>query len=501
MSYRVEILDASLTRERQAALVAVLVAELGVEPETAELTALVTPCVVGPVATVAEREQLLAALATAGFAARPAVPDTAGAFEAAPSAPAVVAAPAPPPPAPPPLAVAPVAEPAEAPVARSNRGLVALAAGLGVVAVGLAFAAFGTDDEVQTDTVVVEPARPTVYAPEDDVMEGDTVMIDEPMEDEVRAPERPRDDPDFRLGFSPGRGVNWDVFERGGQVRRASAPGGYAVPVRDVPSRNHGTVLAEVPPGGQVQTSGCLPRRPEDGGRWCRTGYGGSDGWIYDRYLAAGAPPRPPYAPPPPDGGVQIGRNADGEVTLTLAEGGRVRRMPRNLSAGTSVSNVQRRTLAGRDIVQFEARDVRWATTYYWEPRAGVLHFVGQDRRTGGTNVSDQPGSYDVIYAARGGVPATTAGPRAPRAPARAPASSYLVLLGSYVHGDDYGLQGRLAQAQQTGLALQVVDAEQYGLRAGYTIICVGPYDRATADRVLAGVRPYVPDAVLSPLR
>ncbi len=450
MLYGIEITGPALPRERQAALVSVLVRELGVEPEEAELTVMFMPCVVGPVETVEARDRVLVALAEAGFAARP------SAVQApVPASPPVAASMTV---APPPVAVlaaAPLV--ADVPVtaeASSNGTAVAVAIVLGVIAAVLGVVVV-SGRALPADTVTAaEAAAPPTYAPADgdpvdDIVEGDR-MAD------------PSDADYDRYGFSPQRGVNWGAFASGAQTRTAGAPNGTPVPIRDAPSARHGRAVGDVPPGAPVSTDGCLPPRPEDSGRWCRTGDAGGEGWVYDRYLFASAP-RP--APPQPSGGIQTARLRDGQFTMTVSEGGQTWRLPRPLSASTSISGIQRRTLAGRDVVQFEARDGRWATTYFWEVRRGLLHFVGQDG-SGTTNVSEAPGSRAVVAAALGYVPGddVVRGPAASSAPSReraAAPSSYIVLLGSYRRDDDSGLQERLALARQTGLALQVVNAEQ----------------------------------------
>ena len=412
MPQTVEITEGPLARERQAALADVLVRTLGVEREEAELTALMAPCAVGPLASAADGERLLAALAGAGFAAR------AGAFVAGPVAaeafvPAVPhaapAAYAPPAPAyvPPPEAVA---------TRSSNAPVVAVAVVLAVVALGLgAFILSGRAAPAVVPVVVDTPpgsdggVQTVISEPTDDMMmEGDPATMDDP------------------------------------------------------------TMASAAP--------------------------------AYDAL---------PSPPPAPSDGVRTVRLADGQFSMTLSEGGQTWRLPRPLSANTSISGIQRRPLAGRDVVQFEARDGRWATTYFWEFRQGLLHFVGQDG-SGTTNVSEAPGSRAVVSAALGYVPGddvVRGSSRASRAPARAaprrsrirgadtPSAPNIIVMGSYQPYDQAGLDARYAQAQQTGLTLQVVPSETYGMTPGLTVIVAGPYDRATALRLLDQVRVYVPDA------
>ena len=74
-------------------------------------------------------------------------------------------------------------------------------------------------------------------------------------------------------------------------------------------------------------------------------------------------------------------------------------------------------------------------------------------------------------------------------------------MLGSYLLGDDAGLEARVAQAQRTGLSLQVVPSERYGMSAGYLVIVAGPFDGSTADRMLNQAQTYVGDALLRTLR
>ena len=499
MPLLVEITEASLPRERQAVLARVLVAELNVEPEEAELTALVMPALVGPFATAADRDAFLVALAEAGFAARAVAdeaPLAASPPEPAYAAPSYVPSPVPAVPVAPP-APAYTAPPEATPTSGSNGIAVAVAIVLGVVAAVLAVVVI-TGRATTAETTVVSDAPPGGYPASGDAGADATVI-----EDVAEAPV-PTDDADFALGYSPRRGVNWDLFTQGSQTRYSGAPDDTPVPVRDAPSARHGAAVGDVPPGGQVTTDGCLQPRPEDGGRWCRTATTGGEGWIYDRYLLASAPAR---QAPAPSGGLQTVRLRDGQFSMTLSEGGRTWRLPRPLSANTSISNIRRVTLAGRDIVQFEARDGRWATTYFWEVRQGLLHFVGQDG-SGTVNVSEAPGSRAVVAAALGYVPGddvVRGSGRASRAPARQSARAStprgganapnIIVMGSYQPYDRAGLDARYAQAQQTGLTLQVVPSETYGMTPGLRVIVAGPFDRDTALRLLPQVRQVVPDA------
>ena len=67
--------------------------------------------------------------------------------------------------------------------------------------------------------------------------------------------------------------------------------------------------------------------------------------------------------------------------------------------------------------------------------------------------------------------------------------------MGSYQPYDRAGLDARYAPAQQTGLTLQVVPSETYGMTPGRRVIVAGPFDRDTALRLLRQVRQVVPDA------
>ena len=447
MSLTVEITEPVLSRERQDVLSDLLVQTAGMEPDEAALTSLVMPCAIGPMPSAEAQQALLAALHQAGFSAR------AGAAEAA-APPVVPAYPAPA------RAGTPAAGPhAPTPApASSNTALIAVAFVLAIAA-----AIFGTLLLTRPDGAAAPP--PPVAATDTPPGDGGTAVADdgdsgaEPSVEPVQT-----DAADYALGYSPDHGVNWSLFAEDVQTRYAAAPDDTPIPVRDAPSGRHGRAVAEVAPGAGVSTDGCLPARPEDGGRWCRTDVAGGEGWIYDRYLRASVP-----APRPPAGSVQTARLADGQLTMTVSDGGRTYRIPRSLSAGTSVSDIRPRTLAGRDVVQFTARDARWTTTYYWEYRAGLLHFVGTDGST--TNVSEAPNSQAIIRADRGDVPGddvvrgngTASGaPRRPSSGATANVPNILVL-GSYDPSDKAGLAARLALARQTGLPLQTVASEAYG--------------------------------------
>ncbi len=516
MSFTAEITERSLSRDRQALLTDVLVRELNVEPEEAELTALVMPALIGPFETAADRDAFLVALAESGFAARPGSAEEAPA-DAPPAytPPPYTPPPYTPPPYTPPAAGPPVQQayvpptppaappPPYGPVASSsgNGMIIGIAILLAVIAATLAVIVLTQDKRDASDPVVAVDPPPGSSAgsgapgdvPVTDSMEFDT--------GEAPAPVR-TDDADYALGFSPRRGVNWDVFTSSQVTRYASAPNSTPIPIRDNPSARHGTAVDEVSPGSGVTTSGCLPRRPEDGGRWCQVD--GNAGWVYDRYLTSA--PRRQAPAPSGGGGVQTVRLRDGQTSLRLSEGGQTWNMPRPLSPGTSVSNIQRVTLAGRSIVRFTAQDARWSTTYYWEYRQGLLHFVGTDGSR--TNVSEAPGSQAIIQADQGYVPSddvVRGSGNASRAPTRqAPRRSSristanvpnVIVMGSYGPGDDDALNARYAQAQQTGLALQVVPASTYDMNGDFRVIVSGPYDYATTLRLLEQVRRYIPDA------
>lgn len=381
MPYRVQITEARLSREHQAELAALLVAHTGVTPEEAELSALMTPCAVGPVATAEARDGLLEALAAAGFGARatgeaPGDPPA----EASRSLAAPETSPLDEPPSYEPLtseepvyeAPAPAAPPSVP--ARTNWGAVVL--GVAAIAAAAVVAVVVLTRPAPLPVVVENASAPPGYAGAE---APEVVYVDEtpePVEAADAAPEPP-DEADFERGFDPRRGVNWDVFASETQVRYAAAPGRTPIPIRDAPSGRHGRAVGEVSSGGAVRTDGCLPRRPEDGGRWCRTADG--QGWIYDRYLATSPPPT---------------RSA----------------------------------------------------------------------------------------------------------PASEP-TSVLVVLGSYAIGDDAGLQARYAEANRTGLGLEIGPSERFGMKPGYTVIISGPYDNETSLRVLAQAQRVVPDAFRRSLR
>ena len=257
MSYQVEVADGPLGRDRQAVLATVLGQHLGVEPEEAELLALITPSTVGPLATAEAQAALVEALAAAGFSAR-------AVGQAAP------------PPAPPAREPMPYAGAPETASRKSRAGLVVVL--LALVTAGLAGAALTSrSDDPGTGTVDDPPPGAGADG------RGATTIEDGVPE------ERPVDSDlaDFETyGYSPRRGVNWGAFASGSQTRYSSSPDGTPVPVRDAPSRRHGAALSDVPNGSTVETDGCLPPR-SDGGRWCRVDLGGSEGWVYDRFLTS----------------------------------------------------------------------------------------------------------------------------------------------------------------------------------------------------------------------
>ncbi len=506
MSLTVEITEQVLSRERQAVLSDLLVRTAGMEPDEAALTALVMPCAIGPMPSAEAQRSLLAALQQAGFSARAGTGDSMPDYAAPappPAYPAAAPAYVPQPAAYPtpgpyvPAAASPYA-PTPAPATSSNTAIIAVAAVLGVAVIALAAVLWmRSDDTPRTTPAVSTTDTPPGYG-STPIAGGETA--DTMASDDYVEPVR-SDGADYALGYSPNQGVNWGLFSQGAQTRYAAAPNGTPIPVRDAPSGRHGTAVADVPSGGAVSTDGCLPPRPEDGARWCRTDYAGGEGWIYDRFLRASAPA--PRASSGGSGGVQTGTLSDGQTTMTVSDGGRTYRLPRPLSANTSVSDIQRKTLAGRPVVQFTARDARWTTTYYWEYRAGLLHFVGTDGSR--TNVSEAPGSQAIISADQGVIPGDDIvrgsgnASRAPtrRAPSRGSMADVpnIIVLGSYQPSDRAGLEARLAQARQTGLPLQTVSSESYGMSPGLTVIVAGPYSRDEALRRLEQVRRYVPDA------
>lgn len=518
MSYRVEITGGPFSRERQAELVRLLVPTVGIEPEEAELNVLLAPCTVGPV-DAGTRDRLLDALGAAGFEATATGAAPVYTNEPAYAEPAYAEPAYAPPPAP---AYAPPTPPYESPAyeppapayaetvaepARSNGMLIAVAAVLGLLVVGLGVTALLANRGDAPDPVVVDAGTPGYGGSEptptttidDDLVDGSMVegsVVEEPTS------AGSSDAAEYALGYSPRRGVNWDVFVSADRVRTAAVPDGTPIPIRDAPSGRHGDAIAEVAYGNQVRTTGCLARR-DDGGRWCQVS--GDQGWIYDRYLQSGsAPPR--SAPTrTASSGVQTSRTRDGQFTMSVSEGGRTWRLPRPLSAGTSVSGITQRSLAGRDVVEFTARDARWTTTYYWEYRAGLLHFVGESG--GRTNVSEFPTSRAIIAADLGYVPGddiVTGGGSSSNggsSSSSAVPTQALVVMGSYRLGDDAGLRARVAQAQLSGVALETGPSENYGMSPGYIVIVSGPYERAQADRVLARVKPHVLDAFLRTIR
>jgi uncharacterized protein YraI len=101
------------------------------------------------------------------------------------------------------------------------------------------------------------------------------------------------DEADYALGYSPNRGVNWTLVDRGERYGRVAVPERRPVPLRHVPSREHGRSLVDIPSGTELRLFNCLPRRPEDGARWCETSYGGQSGWVYDRFISAASGSRP----------------------------------------------------------------------------------------------------------------------------------------------------------------------------------------------------------------
>ena len=89
------------------------------------------------------------------------------------------------------------------------------------------------------------------------------------------------------FGFDPDRGVNWSLVSADSRSLIAAVPNGSSLALRDLPSGSRGTKLVEIGDGAVVRLTGCLPPRPEDGGRWCQTTHGGAEGWVYDVYLTS----------------------------------------------------------------------------------------------------------------------------------------------------------------------------------------------------------------------
>lgn len=442
MSYCVTITDGSLSRSRQAVLAAVLAQRLNVEPEEAELMALVTPCTVGPVATAGTRDRLVSALVGAGFSARAAEPAPLAVREAEPPA------------------AAPDAVPA-----RGRAGLV-VAVVLALVVAGLAGAALASRPD-DTDTVIVDESPPNA------------VMADGPDTVPVEAP--PPVDPDLAdfetYGYSPRHGVNWNLFAPGGQTRYSSSPDGTPVPVRDAPSRRHGTALTDVPNGSTVETDGCLPPR-SDGGRWCRVDLGGREGWVYDRFLTS--------APQVP--------SDDADFALGYSP-------RRGVNWNVFASGVQVRYAAAPRRTPVPVRDAPSAR----HGRALADVSSGAAVRTDGCLPRRDDGGHWCRTDAAGGegwiydrfladAPRQTSS-----RPSRPTAA--VIVLGSYTPDDVYGLDARLAQARQTGLAVETAPSERFGMSPGYTVIVAGPYDSDAAAQMLAQVRFVVPDAFIKSLR
>ncbi len=297
MSLTVEITEHALTRERQAVLSDLLVRTAGMEPEEAAMTALVMPCAIGPMPSAEAQRSLLAALQQAGFAAR-----TGGGEPEPVYAPPAYQQPAYTQPAYAPTAAGPYAA-APAPRHSSNTALIVVASvlGLAVVALGVLLLTRAPAEPAAppvastTDTPAYAGSTPIEASTAGTVTDDAAVAPAEDYVEPVRS-----DGADFALGYSPSQGVNWSLFSNGTQTRYAAAPNRTPIPVRDAPSGRHGRALATIPPGDAVQTDGCLPSRPEDGARWCRTGYAGGEGWVYDRYLRDSRPQAPrPQTPRP----------------------------------------------------------------------------------------------------------------------------------------------------------------------------------------------------------
>ena len=102
---------------------------------------------------------------------------------------------------------------------------------------------------------------------------------------------------------------------------------------------------------------------------------------------------------------------------------------------------------------------------------------------------------YDLYLAASPG------GSSRPTAPEPGPSAPAYVVMGSYLPGDEAGLQARVAQAELAGVPLETGPSERYGMNPGYVVIVSGPYERSRAERVLAQVRPHVLDAFLRAVR
>jgi hypothetical protein len=230
------------------------------------------------------------------------------------------------------------------------------------------------------------------------------------------------------------------------------------------------------------------------------------EGMMMDTVAMVMDTPEPVYGEPPPSAApaARADRLPSGETRVVVEAYGRTYRFPRTLSRSTSVGSLRHRVLAGRDVVEFEARDARWATTYYWEYGTGAAHFVASDGNL--TNVSREPDSEAVLRAALGYMPERTfrtAEERTAERGASAPSASVrtgpaYVILGAYQTYDQGGLDERRRRVAASGYTIQTAMSQELGMNpSGLRILYLGPFDRPTAERIRDQMRAYASDAYL----
>ncbi len=86
---------------------------------------------------------------------------------------------------------------------------------------------------------------------------------------------------------------------------------------------------------------------------------------------------------------VTIYEMPDGKSRVAFLDGGRVRRrLAQSFSSATEFDALAFRTIGGRDVAVFIARDARWVSTYAWDFGPNSLYWRTTDRRDGSVNWS-----------------------------------------------------------------------------------------------------------------
>ena len=207
---------------------------------------------------------------------------------------------------------------------------------------------------------------------------------------------------------------------------------------------------------------------------------------------------------PVPGGVAAVLRTPDRQVRLVMDHPRGRFEAPRPFPMQTRVRAMQHRQIEGRDVVEVQTVDGRTQRHYVWEYAPNRLHALATDLDTGDATLSETPGAAEVLEAALGELPEgltrdvrETGETPEPQDEAAELRDAVYVILGAYPPGDPDGLDARRRELSASRRPIRTGVSDEMGLRPGYRVLYLGPFERDQGEQTLALMKRYASDAYL----